>query len=33
MKKAIALFSTFLLLAASAWGEIKSIEVSIFGMD
>ena len=33
MKKAIALFSTFLLLVASASGEIKSIEVSIFGMD
>lgn len=33
MKKAIALFSTFLLLVVSASAEIKSIDVSIFGMD
>ena len=33
MKKAIALFSTFLLLVASASAEIKSIDITIFGMD
>jgi len=33
MKKAIALFSTLLLLVASATAEIKSIDISIFGMD
>jgi hypothetical protein len=33
MKNAIALFSTLLLLAASASAEIKSIGIKIFGMD
>jgi hypothetical protein len=33
MKKTIALFFAFLLLAASASAEIKSIDISIFGMD
>jgi hypothetical protein len=33
MKKTIVLLSTFLLLAASASAEIKSIDISIFGMD
>ena len=33
MKKAIAVVSTFLLLVASASAEIKSIDISIFGMD
>ena len=33
MKKAIALFSTLLLLVASASAEIKSIDITIFGMD
>lgn len=33
MKKAITVFSTFLLLVASASAEIKSIDISIFGMD
>jgi len=33
MKEAIALFSTLLLLVASATAEIKSIDISIFGMD
>jgi hypothetical protein len=33
MKKTIGLFSTLLLLAASASAEIKSIDLSIFGMD
>jgi hypothetical protein len=31
--KTIELFSTFLLLVASASAEIKSIDISIFGMD
>ena len=33
MKNAIAVFSTLLLLAASASAEIKSIDIKIFGMD
>jgi hypothetical protein len=33
MTKTIALFSTFLLLIASGSAEIKSIDISIFGMD
>jgi hypothetical protein len=33
MKKAIAVFSTLFLLVASASAEIKSVDVSIFGMD
>ena len=33
MKKVIARFSTLLLLVASASAEIKSIDISIFGMD
>jgi hypothetical protein len=33
MKKTIALFSTLLLLVASASAEIKSIDIAIFGMD
>jgi hypothetical protein len=33
MKKTVALFSTLLLLVASASAEIKSIDISIFGMD
>jgi len=33
MGKAIALFSALLLLAASASAEIKSIDITIFGMD
>jgi hypothetical protein len=33
MKKTIALFSILLLFVASASGEIKSIDITIFGMD
>jgi hypothetical protein len=33
MKNAIALLSVVLLVAASASAEIKSIGISIFGMD
>ena len=33
MKKTIALFSTLLLLAVSASAEIRTIDISIFGMD
>jgi hypothetical protein len=33
MKKTVALFSTLLWLVASASAEIKSIDISIFGMD
>ena len=33
MKNVIALFSTLLLFAASASAEIKSIDITIFGMD
>jgi hypothetical protein len=33
MKKTLMLFSTLLLLAASALAEIKTIDISIFGMD
>ena len=33
MKNILALFSTFLLLVASASAEITSIDISIFGMD
>lgn len=33
MRKITALFSTLLLLAISARAEIRSIDISIFGMD
>jgi hypothetical protein len=33
MKKLFALLASFLLLAASASAEIKSIDIKIFGMD
>jgi hypothetical protein len=33
MKNAIAMFATLLLLTASAFAEIKSINIKIFGMD
>jgi hypothetical protein len=33
MKRIFALFSTLLLLMASASAEIKAIDISIFGMD
>lgn len=33
MKKILALFSTVLMLALSAPAEIKSIDITIFGMD
>jgi hypothetical protein len=33
MNRTIALISTLFLLAASASAEIKSIDISIFGMD
>jgi hypothetical protein len=33
MKKTTALFSTLLLLAISASAEIRTIDISIFGMD
>ena len=33
MKKTIALFLTLLLLAVSASAEIRTIDISIFGMD
>ncbi len=33
MKKMTALLSLFLILAASASAEIKSIDIKIFGMD
>lgn len=33
MKKFIVLFTILALLAASAQAEIRSIEISIFGMD
>jgi len=33
MKKTIAFVSVLLLLAASASAEIKSIDITIFGMD
>jgi hypothetical protein len=33
MRKTIGLFSALLLLAVSAGAEIKSIDISIFGMD
>ena len=33
MKSVLALFSTLLLFAAFASAEIKSIDISIFGMD
>ncbi len=33
MRKIIALLSSLLLLAASASAEIKSIDMTIFGMD
>lgn len=33
MKRAIALFFTLLLFAASASAEIQSIDITIFGMD
>jgi hypothetical protein len=33
MKKTLMLFSTVLLLVASASAEIKAIDISIFGMD
>jgi len=33
MKRTIALFSTLLLFVGSACAEIKSIDISIFGMD
>jgi hypothetical protein len=33
MKNIMTLFSTFLLFVASASAEIKSIDISIFGMD
>lgn len=33
MKRSIALFSTLLLWVASASAEIKSIDITIFGMD
>lgn len=33
MKRSIALFSTLLLFVASASAEIKSIDITIFGMD
>jgi hypothetical protein len=33
MRKLSALFASFLLLASSAAGEIKSVNIKIFGMD
>jgi hypothetical protein len=33
MKKILALLSTVLILALSATAEIKSIDITIFGMD
>jgi hypothetical protein len=33
MKKTIALFSTLLLLVTLASGEVRSIDIAIFGMD
>jgi hypothetical protein len=33
MKNVIAMFATLLLLTASAFAEIKSINIKIFGMD
>jgi len=33
MRKPFALLASFLLLAASASAEIKSIDIKIFGMD
>jgi hypothetical protein len=33
MKKLSSLFASFLLLASSSFGEIKSVNIKIFGMD
>jgi hypothetical protein len=33
MRKLLALFASFLMLAASAVAEIRSIDIKIFGMD
>lgn len=33
MRKLFGLFAAFLILASSALGEIKSIDIKIFGMD
>ena len=33
MRKVSALLASFLILAASAFAEIKSIDIKIFGMD
>ena len=33
MKKLTALLTSFLMLAVSAFAEIKSIDIKIFGMD
>jgi hypothetical protein len=33
MKRIMALFSTLVLLVASASAEIRSIDITIFGMD
>lgn len=33
MRKLPALFASFLILASSAFAEIKSIDIKIFGMD